>query len=79
MADVVVDGDTLALHNIAVYGREPGNLTGLTSYANAARYEIVTEAKKWGFNRLRVTGERVQGSSSRNPGHSFDITINLKK
>lgn len=79
LAETVVDGDTLLLKDVVVYGRDPSNLTGLTKEALAARTQLVNEAIVWGFKKLRITGQRIQSSSSANPGHTIDITIDLTK
>jgi hypothetical protein len=79
LAETVVEGDTRILKDVVVYGRGPSVLTGLTKEALAARRQLVTEAKVWGFKMLRITGRRVLGSSSANPGHTIDITIDLTK
>ena len=79
LAETVVEGETLLLKDVVVYGRGPSNLTGLTREALAARTQLINEAKAWGFKKLRITGQRVQSSSSANPGHVIDITIDLTK
>jgi hypothetical protein len=79
LAETVVEGDTLILNDVAVYGRSPSNLTGLTKEALAARTELIEEAKALGFKKLRITAQRVPNSSSGNPGHAIDITVDLTK
>lgn len=74
-----MEGDTLILRDVVVYGRGSSPLTGLTREALAARSQLVNEAKALGFRKLRITGERIQSSSSANPGHPIDIMIDLTK
>lgn len=42
-----------------------------------AKTALVEEARAAGFSMLRITAERVQTSSSANPGELIDIAINL--
>jgi hypothetical protein len=79
LAEVVVEGDTLILKNVVVYGRSPFRMTGLTKEALAARTQLIKEAKAFGFKTLKLAGQRVQSSSSGNPGHPIDITVDLTK
>ena len=79
LAETVVEGDTLILKNVVVYGRSPTNLTGLTKDALAARTQLIEEARALGFKTLKITGQRVQSGSSGNPGHPIDITVDLMK
>lgn len=79
LADIVVEGDTLILKDVVVYSRSPSSLTGLTRDALAARTQLIEEAKVLGFKKLRITGQRIQSSSSGNPGHTIDITVDLEK
>jgi hypothetical protein len=77
LAETVIEGDTLHLKDVVVYGRGPSNLTGLTREALAARTRLINEAKGWGFRTLRITGHRLPSSSSANPGHMIDLRIDL--
>lgn len=79
LAEIVVEGDTLILKDVVVFGRSASNLTGLTKEALAARTQLVEEARALGFKKLRITGQRVPSSSSGNPGHIIDITVDLTK
>ncbi len=78
LAETVVEGDTLILKDLVVYGRSPANLTGLTMEALAARTQLIEEARSLGFKTLKITGQRTQGSSSGNPGHLIDIAVDLR-
>ncbi|MCG6158092.1 hypothetical protein [Rubinisphaera margarita] len=77
LAEVEVQGGTLILRDVAIYGPRP--LTGMLNDVLAARSKIIDEARAMGFQKLQITGTRVQGSSSANPGHCIDITIDLYK
>ncbi len=79
LAEILVEGDTLILKDITVYGRSQTKMTGLGKAAFAARSQLIDEAKALGFNTLRIMGQRVQSSSSANPGHLVDITVDLTK
>ena len=79
LAETVVEGDTLILKDVVVYGRSTSNLTGLAKEALAARTQLIEEAKALGFKKLKITGQRVESSSSGNPGHPIDITVDLTK
>ena len=65
--------------DIAIYGEGTAPLTGLRNEVFAARTQIINEAKAMGFEQLRITGQRVAKSSSANPGHLIDITVDLTK
>ena len=56
LAETVVEGDTLALKDVVVYGEGTTPLTGLTREALAARTQLMAEAKALGFKKLRITG-----------------------
>jgi hypothetical protein len=45
----------------------------------AARTQLINEARAMGFERLRITGQRVASSSSANPGHLVDLIMDLTK
>jgi hypothetical protein len=77
LAEIVVESDTLILKDVVVYGRAQSKLTGLTKEALAARTQLIEEAKELGFKKLKITGQRVPSSSSGNPGHAIDITVDL--
>lgn len=79
LAEVEVNGTTLHLKDLVIYGQGQTPLTGLTREVLAARSQLMKEAKSMGFEKLRITGERVQSSSSANPGHCIDVTIDLTK
>ena len=79
LAEIVVEGDTLTLKDVAVFGRSSSTLTGLTKEALAIRTLLIKEAKRLGFKTLRITGQRLESSTSGNPGHAVDITVDLTK
>jgi len=79
LAEVVFEGNTLILRDVVVFGRSPSNLSGLAREAFAARTQLIEEAKALGFQNLRITGQRISSSSSGNPGHATDITVDLTK
>lgn len=39
--------------------------------------ELINAAKDLGYDKLRITGDRVPNSSSASPGKSIDLTLNL--
>ena len=79
LAEVEVDGTTLWLKDIVVYGEGTAPLTGLRAEVFAARKQLIDEAKSMGFKRLRLSGKRVASSSSANPGHIVDLFVDLTK
>ena len=79
LAEVIIEGDTLTLKEVAIYGRSATNLSGLTREALAARTQMIAEVKGMGFRSLRITGRRVASSSSGNPGHAIDPTVDLAR
>lgn len=63
--------------DVAIYSRSGEPLTGLTRDILAARTRLISEAKAPGFKQLQITGQRVPGSTSANPGKLVDITVDL--
>jgi hypothetical protein len=79
LAELVVEGTTLVLKDVIVYPIGASKLTGIEKEVRAALTQLKHEAREWGFERLRIIGYRVPGSSSANPGHTIDTTINLMR
>ena len=79
LAEVVIEGAMLILKDIVVYSHSGLPETGLAREAFAARTQIIREAKAWGFATLRLTGLRVPSSSSGNPGHPVDVSVDLTR
>ncbi len=79
LAEVELQGEKLILKDVVIYGDKPIPLTGLTNEIFAARRQLIEEAKAMGFKELQITGKRVLNSSSANPGHIVDVTIDLTK
>lgn len=78
-ADIVVQGSKVTLKDLLVYPQNSAtNLSGVFKELIRARGDLIRELKSQGFNELRIAGERVANSSSKNPGHQIDITIPLK-
>jgi len=77
LADVVADGDTLTLKDISIFGRGDGPLEGLTKEVFKGKTEIFDQAREMGFKKIRILGERIEGSTSANPGKIIDITKDL--
>ncbi len=78
LAEIVVQGDKIVLKDIAIYGRGSEPLTGLTRELLGALSALKEEAKALGFKQLQIIGKRVGTSSSANPGHSVNVTVNLQ-
>ncbi|MFN7769050.1 MAG: hypothetical protein ACK5UC_17740, partial [Planctomycetaceae bacterium] len=79
LAEVDVSGKTLHLKDVVIFGEGSTPLTGLTKEVLAARTQLINEARAMGFERLRITGQRVASSSSANPGHLVDLIMDLTK
>jgi hypothetical protein len=79
LAEVEVQGEALLLKDIVVFGEGRTPLTGLTKEVLGARTQIIDEARLAGFKRLRITGQRVAGSTSANPGKLVDIMVDLEQ
>jgi len=78
LAEIEAEGDTLHLKDVAIYNQEGKPFSGLLRDMLAARSQIIEEAKSMGFQNLRISGIRVSGSTSANPGKGIDITIPLR-
>jgi hypothetical protein len=76
LAEVVVDGRTVELRDVAVYPRVQPRLS--VPVAEVARWlrAVAAEAREAGFDELRITGIRMSGAT---PGRRVDLTIRLKK
>jgi RHS repeat-associated protein len=79
VAETVINGNTLHLKDIAIYGRDSKPLTGLYKEVLKNKTGLINDAKEAGFKQLRISGERLPNSSSANPGKIVDLTIDLTK
>jgi hypothetical protein len=80
MAEVEIQGSTLHLKNLAVYPKgTQGQLAVGMKEVLRMRKQLMDEAKALGFDELRLSGQRVESSSSANPGKMVDETIDLNK
>jgi hypothetical protein len=77
LCDLEVDGDTLHLKDIMMYGEREQPLRGLLREMLRTRSLILEYAREAGFAKLRVTGHRTTQSSSANPGKVIDLTVKL--
>ena len=77
LAEVTIAGKLLHLKDMVIYGQ--GRLSGLLHELLQAKTQLFNEAKAAGFETLRLTGQRVSGSSSANPGKTVDVIIDLTK
>ena len=76
LAEIVIEGNRLELHDIAVYPR--GSSRVEVSAAEMLRWARValTEIARAGFAEVRVTGTRLSGAS---PGRRVDLVIRLPR
>ncbi len=77
LAEVVIEGDTIHLKDIAIFPRTVQPLTGLIREIMAAMDELAEDARQLGFKKLRISGQRTYTSTSANPGKAVDVTIDL--
>jgi len=77
LAEVVIVGKHLHLKDVVIYGQE--QLSGLLRELLQAKTRLIHQARAAGFETLRLSGQRVAGSSSANPGKGVDIIIDLTK
>ena len=73
-AEVQISGRTLHLKDVAVFPRGAESLSLGTREIAALRNQLADEARRLGFDQLRITGTRVTGA---NPGKQVDILIDL--
>ena len=76
LAEVVIDGSTIQLRDIAIYPRGSVRLTAPTSELLRQIRSSLQDLADVGFDRVRITGTRLSGSA---PGRTLDITIHLRK
>jgi RHS repeat-associated protein len=74
-----VNGSQLLISDAAFFDAD--NLVGEVGTENmtALLTQLGISARQQGFDTLRITGERAFASTSANPGHMFDITLDLTK
>ena len=81
IAEVEVIGDTLHLKSVTIYLKDEASRTLSDAEMQRRVFRFLSNAKGdargAGFSNLRASGERVPGSSSVNPGHTFDIAVSL--
>ena len=77
LAEMVVEGDTLHLKDIAVYAEAKEPLSGLEKEIFKARTQLIEMARKLGFKQLKMTGTRHPKSSSAKPGKEVNINVTL--
>ena len=77
LAEEEIDGKLLTLKDMTIFPRSPRPLTGLTKDILAARSYLMKEVRDLGFDNLRITGKRLESSTSTNPGHTVDLVIDL--
>jgi len=75
LAEPISEGDTLHLKDIAVYPRTAEAVDVGAGAVLTIRKQLMTQARRLGFARLRVTGTRLSGARE---GRTVDIIINLK-
>ncbi len=79
LAEVSIEGETLHLRDVTVYGHGTKPLTGLTREMLAAKTRLLMDARNDGFSSLRITAERAATSSSAKPGKKIDLTFSLRR
>src|SRR5436305_11238640 len=79
LAEVRIDGETLHLRDMTIYGLGAKPLTGLTREMLAAKTRLLMDARTEGFASLRITAERAATSSSAKPGKKIDLTFSLRR
>ncbi len=76
LAEVVIDGSTIELRDIAVYPRASARLTVPAPELLRQIRSTLQDLADAGFDRARITGTRLSGSA---PGRTLDITIHLRQ
>ncbi len=79
LAEVEIEGRTLHLKDITMFGEGTKPLEGLGREMMQAKRALVEEARAAGFESLRITGQRVATSSSAKPGKMVDLVVDLTK
>ena len=77
ITDGVMTVSEIAVFPIGAEGNEAKNKVGQGSMVRMLRI-LEGFAKKEGASKLRITGTRVENSSSANPGHAVDIIRDIK-
>jgi len=69
--------DTLHLADGAIYPVSGGEITNAERIILSQRRRVFSAARSQGFHYVRLTYERVRGSSSANPGKNIDLLYDL--
>ena len=76
LAEIVVHGRRIELHDIAIYPRGPAALVVSVAELLRAVRPLQDELADAGFEQLRVTGTRLSGAR---PGRRVDLLVELRK
>ena len=76
LAETSIEGNTLHLKDIAIFAKGADKLELGASEVAALRGQLADEARRLGFEKLRITGTRLTGA---NREKLVDITIDLKQ
>ena len=76
--EILDDGNTLFFKDFMIYPQGEENLKGrVRKEIFILTSQIIAAAKKLGFKQLIVEGDRLESSTSANPGHHIRIVKNL--
>jgi hypothetical protein len=74
LAEIMVDGRRLELHDIAIYPRGSAQIEVPVDTLMTWLRELAAEVHGAGFDELRITGTRLSGART---GRRVDLTIRL--
>lgn len=80
LTETVVEGDTLILKDVSIYSNvgDIKNQVGVKDFVQLKNI-FSQSAKEQGFKVLKIIAKRMPNSTSANPGHGIDITVDLTK
>ena len=80
LAETTISGKTLTLSDASIYSNvgDIKNQVGVKDFLQLKK-QLAEIAKDEGITTLIIKGERVMNSTSANPGHVIDFTIDLTK
>jgi RHS repeat-associated protein len=79
VAETVINGNSLHLKDVAIFGQTGAALKNMSREVYSGLAQIKELARQQGFEKLVISGRRVETSSSAKPGHDVYLEWTLKE
>jgi len=78
--EILDNGNTIFFRDLSIYPQGQVNFRGkVIKNILSLRRQIRKAAKKLGFKKMMITGDRLHSSTSANPGHHVHIEITFRE